>query len=109
MKAPTSYEAYCPSCRVSHPPGTRHCVHCGGGVLRERPDDAGRMREGEPTIQEVALGTGAPGTVLDPEDLETAEQEAAKKPAGLARVILSLVWIAVAVGISVYRGCQGGG
>lgn len=109
MKAPPSHEAYCPSCRVSHPPGTRRCVHCGGQVMRERPEDAGGMHEPTQTIEELVLATEAPGDALDPEALETAEQESAKKPAGFARVALSLIWIAVAIGISVYRGCQGGG
>ncbi len=106
MKTP-SYEAFCPSCRVSHPPGTRHCVHCGGAVLRERPDDGGGFRQ--PTLQDLATATGATGPVLEPGELEVTDEETARKPPGAARVILSLVWIAVAVAISIYRGCQGGG
>ena len=107
MNAPPSHEAYCPSCRVSHPPGTRLCIHCGGAVLSERPEDAGRMRQ--QTMQELATATAETGPVLEPGDFETPDGEAAKKPHGAARVVLSLVWIAVAVAISIYRGCQGGG
>lgn len=109
MKAPPSYEAYCASCRVSHPPGTRRCVHCGGAVMRERPEDAGHLREPAKTIEELVVATEAPGAVLGPEDIETGEEEGAKKPPGITRIALSLIWIAVAIGISVYRGCQGGG
>ncbi len=107
MKAPPSYEAYCPSCRVSHPPKTRQCVHCGGPVMRERPDDTGRLHQavlpeiGATTIPE---GMGPPGE-LDAGD----DAEAVRKPPGAVRIVLSLIWIAVAVGISIYRGCQGGG
>ena len=69
--------------------------------------DTGRLHQavlpeiGATTIPE---GMGPPGE-LDAGD----DAEAVRKPPGAVRIVLSLIWIAVAVGISIYRGCQGGG
>ncbi len=108
MKAPQSYETYCPNCRVSHPPGTRKCLHCGGGVLPERPADSmGLRRPAEAEL--LAEVHDLSGPAPEPGELGEVDGETTRKPAGAARVVLSLVWIAVAVAISVYRGCQAGG
>ena len=32
----TPFEVFCPQCKVTFPVGARHCLHCGGRLLRER-------------------------------------------------------------------------
>ncbi len=100
MSAP-SYEAYCPSCEVSHPPRTRRCIHCGGEVMAERPPHIGAMRHAEAAeLPEFLEPNATP--------VEGDGDEAPRKAPGGIRVVISLLWIAFAIAISVYRGCQGG-
>lgn len=100
MSAP-SYESYCTSCQVSHPPRTRRCLHCGGEVMKERPAHVGTMRQGEETTFEDLLQP-------ESERPQDEEESAPRKAPGGMRVAISLLWIAFAIGISIYRGCQGG-
>jgi hypothetical protein len=37
------YEWWCPRCQVTHPPGTRVCIHCGGPVGPERSPGRDRL------------------------------------------------------------------
>lgn len=92
-----AYESYCWKCRVTHPPGTRRCIHCGGPVSDERPGAGTRiLREGmraEAAAQET--------------DVDDAE-ERPEAPRGL-RLGMTAVWILLAIAASLYRACSGGG
>jgi hypothetical protein len=90
------YEVYCPRCQVSHPPGTRICMHCGGRTSARgaAPGEARPLRAGPGPVPTA----GAP-----PEEEEGTEGA----PRGL-RIGLTVVWLALAVAASLYRACAGG-
>ena len=95
------YEAWCPRCRVTHPPGTRRCLHCGGGVSPVRP----------------AAGEFASGSVVRPGSatpwpIEAAEDEAPSEPARAARPMkigMAAVWVVLAIVTAILRACTEGG
>ncbi len=99
MSSAPSYEAYCPHCDVSHPPGTRRCVHCGNEVMKHRPPTEAKWRRTAPAEE-------LPG--VQPGEAEEAEQEAPpRRTSGPLRLAISLVWILAAVAITLYRACTG--
>ena len=93
-----AYESYCWHCRVTHPPGTRRCIHCGGPVLDQRPDSSTRLTTSQgPAPPEIA--TAEP---------ENAEAEARpQQPRGL-RIGVTALWIVLAIAASIYRACTQG-
>jgi hypothetical protein len=96
------YEAYCPHCRVSHPPGTRRCIHCGGAVMKERPAGGTPLR----VPIDISHGPGEPQEEGVERD-EADEAAPARRSSGPLRLAISLVWILAAVAITVYRACTG--
>lgn len=84
--ATTPYEVYCHRCRVSHPVGTRICLHCGGRVGRNRAP--------------VAF-------VASPGGAEAAAEEDVPRRSGLFSP-MSFLWIVLIVGGAMYRACTGG-
>jgi hypothetical protein len=91
------YEVYCPRCQVSHPPGTRICLHCGGRTTARGAASGGphplRARSGP-----------VPTAGVPPEE---EEEGVGGAPRGL-RIGLTVVWLALAVAASLYRACAGG-
>jgi hypothetical protein len=84
MTQTLAQEAWCPSCRVTHPPGTRRCLHCGGSVLAERP------------------GAAAPWPI------EAGEDEEAREPARAARplkIAMAALWVVLAIVTGILRAC----
>jgi hypothetical protein len=78
---------------VTHPPGRKTCVHCGGRVLPSR--DSGAPVHVPP---EVFL----PGTPGETPGGEAPEQPSARR----VRLATTLIWIALAIGAAVLRICQ---
>ena len=83
----TPYEVRCDNCRVTHPVGTRRCIHCGGPIGRGR----GGMRVTIPTHGE---------------DAELDETTGARP--GLFSPV-TLLWIVILLGGYLYRSCAGSG
>ena len=98
MTQTLAHEAWCPSCRVTHPPGTRRCLHCGGPVLPERP---------------VAGGI-APGPVVRPGaaapwPIEAGQDEEAREPVVRAvrplKIGMAALWVVLAIVTGILRAC----
>jgi hypothetical protein len=94
MTGTVPYEAWCPTCQVSHPPGTRRCLHCGGPVAPSR--------EGEAVWTAAAPPTGAapPGHGR----ASPADDDAARRARPL-QVATAVLWILLAIAAAVARAC----
>lgn len=104
MSAP---EAWCPRCQVTHPPERKVCLHCGGRTQPQRgvaqvfdpdPPLEARLRRPAPTGRSPAESV--------PVEAADEETEPESRTARGARLGLTLVWIALAVGASLLRMCQ---
>ena len=95
------HEAWCPRCQVSHPPGTRRCLHCGGGVMPMRPVEGGRIAGPIPARGPIEVPT-APDMVPADED---AEREAAARVARPLRIGIATIWVVLAVVGTLLRAC----
>ena len=93
------HEAWCPRCHVSHPPGTRRCLHCGGGVLPTRP--------GESLRGASATGSPAPMNVASA-PVDATDDEPAAAPAKLSplKLGINVIWVALFVVVTVMRVCS---
>ena len=92
----TSFEAWCPRCRVTWPPEARTCVHCGGRVAPSR------------ALVEVASQGGRPPAAA--EEIRTQQQEtdasARQSPLRLLRIGIAALWLALALAGSLLRHCN---
>lgn len=110
MESASRYESRCPSCDVTFPAETKVCIHCGGrtgpSTLRmpALPPMGEPTAEAAPAIDMSKGRTQVPGSV--PLELEEAEVGARSSP---LRSMITLVWVALAIGISVLRACNDGG
>lgn len=95
------HEAWCPHCHVSHVPGTKRCLHCGGRVLPVRPGEGVRLAAaaGAPAAFE---GGAAPELAAEPAD---EEQAAAARAARPLRIGVATIWIVLAVVGAILRTC----
>ena len=109
----TEYEVRCPTCDVSFPTGTKRCLHCGGatgpsrgprGRIKAAGRTPARVDEGSPDPKRFELAEVFRGEPIDAEPEEEASQRG-----GLLRGIATVVWIAIAIGISLSRSCSEGG
>lgn len=98
------YEWWCPRCRVTHPPGRKQCLHCGGPVQTSR-DPAPAVFDPR-AILEGRLRGPAPDGAPPPADAEEAEAAPESRSARGARIGMTVVWIALAIGASLLRMCQ---
>jgi hypothetical protein len=107
------HESWWPRCRVSHPPERKVCLHCGGRTQPHRDGaqvfDAqsaleSRLRQQAPS--ERSPFEPAPAPVPGPVDAADEEAEPESRTARGARLGLTLVWIALAIGASLLRMCQ---
>jgi len=95
------YEWWCPRCQVTHPPGTRTCLHCGGRVQKSR--DAALAHDPQAAL-EVLLRR--PGARDDAGHAPGPPAEDDEPNAGRAsRVGLTLAWLVIAVLATVARLC----
>ena len=88
----TPYEVHCPRCDVTFPVGTRHCLHCGGRLPRER----GKLPE---TQMSFETGMGFEEGEDPPED---------ERPRRSPFSPVALVWVLLFVGGTLYRACTSG-
>ena len=91
----TAYEAWCPHCRVTHPPETRTCIHCGGRVVRSRSEAA----EGPGLF----APRGPLGRVPDLEAEEAPEVTRAARP---LRIAVAVLWVLLALAGTLWQHCQ---
>jgi hypothetical protein len=87
-------EAWCPRCHVSHPPGTRRCLHCGGGVMAARPAETPSL-----AAQREMEMLETPGATADEEPAEVA------RVARPLRIGLATLWILLAIAGAILRTC----
>jgi len=97
----TPTEAWCPSCRVTHVPGTRRCIHCGGPVMPERP--AAGAGGAAPMLR---TGTPSPWPQSPPDDAEADEAAAKARP---LRLGMAAVWVVLAIVTGILRACSENG
>jgi hypothetical protein len=88
-------EAWCPRCHVSHPPGTRRCLHCGQGVLPVRPGTEHASVSARET-QHLPFPAEPPGD---------DEAEAAPSAARPLRIGFATLWLILAIAGAVLRSC----
>jgi len=94
-----AYEWWCPRCRVTHPPGQKVCVHCGGRTQASR--DAASVFDPTTVLRLPGAGDGA-GQPASAEEADVPETRGART----ARLGMTLVWVALAVLATVLRMCQ---
>jgi hypothetical protein len=82
----TPYEVHCPRCNVTFAVGSRHCVHCGRRLSRERWKPP-----------EAPLLFGESGSPTDDE----APRLSPFSP-------VALLWVLLFVGGTIYRACTSG-
>ena len=83
------YEVYCPSCSVTFPIGQKHCIHCGGRLSKQS------LEPGEFTI---------PFSETEVEEEEDPQEIAGRRSAWSP---LTLIWVLLFVGGTIYRSCAG--
>lgn len=110
----TEYEVRCPRCDVSFPTGTKTCLHC-GGATGPSTGPRGRVRVAEwarPSRDEQASDMArfelAQPARATPIDAQIAEEDDTPRRGGLIRGAGTLVWILLAIGISIARSCSEG-
>jgi hypothetical protein len=94
-----SYEAWCPRCRVTHPPERKTCVHCGGRVVQSRGEAELERRLSPPLGRGEAPGEGGGAP---PEETPQAQ---AMRP---LRIGLALLWLVLAIAGSLWQQCGRG-
>ena len=95
------HEAWCPSCRVTHPPGTRRCLHCGGPVSPQRPAEGGAT-----PAPVTRPGSASPWPTQPDDDEQAAEPAAAARP---LKIAMAGLWIVLAIVTGILRSCTEGG
>jgi hypothetical protein len=110
----SEYEVRCPRCNVTFPIGTKVCLHC-GGATGPSSGARGRIRFGE--APHASTAPAAPDTarfeLVQPARAVPIdglpEEEEVPQRGGWIRGAGTLVWILLAIGISVARSCSEGG
>ena len=92
-------EAWCPKCRVTHVPGTKRCIHCGGTVLPERP-----LQSFGHAAPVTRPGTASPFPDAPPPD--DPEADAAARAARPLRLGMAAIWVLLAIGTAILRACS---
>ena len=95
---PFPNEAWCPRCRVTHVPGTKRCIHCGGAVLPERPAEGAAS-----TAPVLQPGTFTPWPEAPPDDPEAEKTARAARP---LRIGMAGIWILLAIVTAILRACN---
>jgi hypothetical protein len=129
---PPHFEVYCRSCDVTFPVGTRHCIHCGGATT-QGGSRGGSLPDGLSGFGPVGSkdfdpewGNATPFPALTEEQAEAEAEsifamdgqlapfdpveQASEQPASgrrFLRSLGSLVWIALLIAFSLYRGTCG--
>ena len=94
------HEAWCPRCRVSHPPGTKRCLHCGHGVLPVRPVEG--MRASATMSRGPIEIPMAPDIVSEDAEREQGEMSRVARP---LRFGIAAIWVVLAAAGAILRAC----
>ena len=109
-----AFEVRCPSCNVTFPVGTRQCIHCGGRTTKPaRLPEGVHAAEGQISSEPIHVmptPKGREQTLPGTADAIPAEDgiEEEEYERSWARTIFNLLFIALAIGISVMRACSEG-
>jgi hypothetical protein len=94
------HEAWCPRCSVSHPPGTKRCLHCDGAVLPMRPIETGGR----------TFATSLPSSIEIPPMPEPDEPAGRSAPptrvVSPARLGLNVFWLLLVIAVTLVRVCS---
>ena len=97
------HEAWCPRCSVSHPPGTKRCLHCGGAVLPMRPIEGGGR----------TFATSVPSSIEFPPMPEPVPDEGppargAPPPRTVSplRLGMNVLWVLLFLAVTIVRVCS---
>ncbi|RIL08139.1 MAG: hypothetical protein DCC71_00655 [Proteobacteria bacterium] len=93
------HEAWCPACHVSHPPGTKQCLHCGGRVMPVRPGGATSL-----SAREIAAAQEEEMVRSFPENAPEEAQETPRATNPL-RLGVAALWLILAVFGAIARTC----
>lgn len=115
------YEIRCDHCNVSFPPETKVCFHCGKrlGARRQVLDSAPTLEEAfkhlmpaDPAAKRSDSNfldaSGVPPDVAYESEPIAGEEQEEEPRSTKAKLLGNVVWIALAVGFTVYRACNGG-
>ena len=112
MEAVSPYEVRCPRCDVSFPVGTRVCLHCGGrtgpSLAQVEKLSFGEPEESRGPFAEAAWGF--PASEAEEAPIPPSREALEKSPARPSpmRALVTLLWVALAIGISIARSCGEG-
>ncbi len=113
MDAISKCEVCCPSCKVTFPVETRKCVHCGGRTAPSHvplPQTASaEIRREDAEVDWAAAGAeaGSHATRMAPYESED-ENEEAERGTSPFRVLVTVMWMVLAVAFSLMRACSEG-
>jgi hypothetical protein len=96
MKEAYAHEAWCPHCKVTHPPERKQCLHCGGPLFPHRPPE-------DPTATRAAEPFGMPAPAE--EEQEAAEAKGARAASPL-RFGVAAIWIVLGILTAILRACS---
>ena len=95
MDPVSRYEVRCESCRVSFPVGTKVCIHCGGRTGPSAADAPGGM-----------FWTRSTESQAEPQQDDQQQEEEEEVRQSPVRVLVTLLWVALAIAFSVVRSCS---
>jgi len=110
MESVSRYESRCPSCNVTFPIETKVCIHCGGRTapsmvhFPDPPPAPSKGGDAARIAMEMRGRSEAPvqGHVLA-EDVD--DEPVRVSP---LRSLITIVWVALAIGVSLLRACGEG-
>lgn len=113
MESISRYETRCPSCKVTFPVETKVCIHCGGrtGPSMVRLPDPSPDREGAKDTESIVDILRRRQQSADPSRIEaevSVEDEEEQVRPSRMRSLMTLIWVVLAIGISVVRACSEG-
>jgi hypothetical protein len=105
MDSVSRYESHCPRCNVTFPVETKVCVHCDGrtGPSHVRLPDPPPVSSNETDAAAVAELLRRSQQESEPGEVQEMEKEPARTSP--LRSLMTFVWVALAIGISVVRAC----
>ena len=96
------HEAWCPRCSVSHPPGTRTCLHCGGPVMPVRLVEEGQRGAAPPPPGPLEIPTRPEIVAPDDDDGGNAADRIARP----LRIGIAGIWLVLAIVGALLRACS---
>lgn len=97
MSETWAHEAWCPHCKVTHPPDRKTCLHCGGPVLPHR--------HAVDASAPPATRRRGPFGMPVPEEPEDEGEAQAARTANPLRLGFAAIWIVLGVVTAILRAC----